>query len=104
MENARLNLLRRSSVDRPKHVSLHSNAQLRFALYLSCETRGAQTMMAMGVDTRLQDPIDGVVYQIVEPNGQWVSYSKIDYIRTRKGNEKAGTLSLKKAEEWGFKL
>ena len=62
------------------------------------------TMMAMGVDTRLQDPIDGVVYQIVESNGQWVSYSKIDYIRTRKGNEKAGTLSLKKAEEWGFKL
>jgi hypothetical protein len=45
---------------------------------------------------------EGTVYQVVVPDGKWVPYETLSYIRTRRGDEKKGDLSLVKAEEAGF--
>jgi hypothetical protein len=57
----------------------------------------------IGLDCAFQDD-EGVVYQIVEPTGTFVTFEKISYIRTRRPEETKGTLSMKKAEELGFKV
>ncbi len=45
---------------------------------------------------------DGVVYQIVKPNGTFVAFRDRGFVRTKRADEKSGTLSVKKAEEAGF--
>lgn len=61
-------------------------------------------MADIGVNKFIQDPSDMTVYQIVVPQGRFVHFDTISYIRTRKENEERGDLSLKKAEEAGFNL
>jgi hypothetical protein len=61
-------------------------------------------MKDLGLETFVQDPTTLLVYQIVKPNGNFVYYRDIDYIRTKKTEEKAGSLSAKKAQEAGFVL
>lgn len=61
-------------------------------------------MKKLGIDTFLQDPETGVVFQIVKPTGTFMYYKEIDYIRTKKEGERQGSLSMKKAEEAGFVL
>lgn len=61
-------------------------------------------MLEMGVDQFVQDSETKIVYQTTKPNGVFVYYKVIDYIRTKKENERAGSLSVKKAEEAGFTL
>lgn len=51
----------------------------------------------LGVDSFFQDK-DGTVYKVIVPKGSFVSFKHIDYVRTRRGDEKLGTLSLKEAE------
>ena len=55
----------------------------------------------IGIGGYFQDP-EGTVYKVVEPEGKFVTYDKISYIRTRRMDEKRGDLSLKEAEEAGF--
>jgi len=55
----------------------------------------------IGIGGMFQDE-DKTVYQIVIPDGKFVHYEKIGYIRTRRVDEKKGDLSLKKAQESGF--
>lgn len=57
----------------------------------------------MGIDAMFQGP-DGIVYQITEPEGKWVTFEKTSYIRTKRPDEARGDLSVKKAEEAGFKV
>ena len=60
------------------------------------------TVMAdIGINNFVQD-IDGTVYQVVVPQGRFVHFDAISYIRTRKEGEERGDLSLKKAEEAGY--
>lgn len=61
-------------------------------------------MTALGYGTALQDPLTGAVYQIVKPNGTFMYYRDIDYVRTALEGERAGTLSKKTAESLGFIL
>jgi len=56
-----------------------------------------------GNDFMFQDE-DGIVYQIIKPTKTVVIYKEVDYIRTKKENEKTATLSLKKAQEAGFEM
>jgi hypothetical protein len=56
-----------------------------------------------GVGHTFQDP-EGIVYQIVEPDGKWVSFDKYSIDRTKRPGEERGSLSVKKAEELGFKV
>jgi len=56
-----------------------------------------------GVDSYFQDD-EGTVYKVVCPAGRWVKFDTVSYLRTRRGEEKAGTLSQKEAEGAGFKV
>ena len=47
---------------------------------------------------------DGVVYKIVTPTGRWVKFDTVSYLRTKRGDERQGTLSVKEATEHGFEI
>lgn len=57
----------------------------------------------VGLNGYFQDE-EGTVYKIVEPEGKFVTYDKISYVRTRRLTEKRGDLSLKEAEEAGYNV
>lgn len=56
------------------------------------------------VGTYIQDAETGLVYKTVVPNGTFIYFKKLDYVRTAKEGERAGTLSKKEAEGAGFKV
>lgn len=62
------------------------------------------SMADLGLDAYVQDPETKLVYKIVKPKGTFTYYRDIDYVRTAKEGERAGTLSKKEAEEKGFSL
>lgn len=45
---------------------------------------------------------EGIVYQMVEPNGTFVAYHKLGINRTKRKDEKKGSLSMKAAKELGY--
>jgi len=54
-----------------------------------------------GIGSYFQDD-EGVVYKVVVPSGRWVMFDTISYVRTRRGEESKGSLSVKEAKEAGF--
>lgn len=63
-----------------------------------------KVMLELGVGETFQAS-DGTVFKVQEPTGTFISFKRIDYVRTRKEGEKGGNyLSKKEAEELGFKL
>lgn len=55
------------------------------------------------VGAKFQDPSTKLVYKIIEPEGTFIEFTKIGYLRTRKEGEKGGNYMAKKeAEELGF--
>ena len=58
----------------------------------------------LGIGGTFQDLEDGTVFQVVEPDGKFVTFEKISYIRTKREGEKRGTLSIVKAREAGFNV
>jgi hypothetical protein len=58
----------------------------------------------VGVGNYFQDPTDGTVFKLVEPEGRFVNYERFGYNRTRRKDEKRGDLSMKEAQEAGFKV
>lgn len=63
-----------------------------------------QIMLELKVGTYLQDSVTGAVYKIVKPNGTFMYYRDIDFVRTALPGEDRGTLSKKEAQEMGFIL
>lgn len=57
----------------------------------------------IGVGGYFQDD-EGTVYKIVVPTGEFVHFKTIGYERTRRPGEKHGSLSLKEAQEAGFRV
>ena len=57
----------------------------------------------IGLNGYFQDN-EGTVYKIVEPEGKFVTFDKISYVRTRRLDEKRGDLSIKDAEAAGFNV
>lgn len=57
----------------------------------------------VGVNGYFQDE-QGIVYKVVEPEGKFVTYDRISYVRTKRPHEKRGDLSMKEAETAGFTL
>jgi hypothetical protein len=47
---------------------------------------------------------DGTVVKVVSPNGKFISFDRIDFVRTKREGEVKGSLSKKEAEEMGFVL
>jgi len=66
-------------------------------LQASCEAVAKE----IGLGTMFQDA-QGTVYRIVVPEGRYVHFDKYGYERTRRGDEKSGSLSLKDARAAGF--
>lgn len=60
------------------------------------------SMTDLGLGTYVQDLESGLVYKVTKPTGTFMYYRDIDYVRTAKATERAGTLSKKEAEEAGF--
>lgn len=58
----------------------------------------------IGVGEMFQDPATTTVYEVAKPKGRFVEYFDIDYNRTAVGEERSGTLSMKRAQERGFKV
>lgn len=56
----------------------------------------------VGINGYFQDD-EGVVYKPVIPDGKFVYFEKISYVRTRRAHETRGDLSMKEAEGAGFK-
>jgi hypothetical protein len=61
----------------------------------------ADVQKEIGINGYFQDP-EGTVYKIVIPDGKFVYFEHVSYVRTRRMNEKRGDLSLKEAKEAGF--
>lgn len=57
----------------------------------------------VGLNGFFQDT-EGTVYKVVEPEGRFVNYEKISYVRTRRLDEARGSLSLKEAEAAGYNV
>lgn len=55
----------------------------------------------IGIGGYFQDDT-GTVFKITAPEGRFVNYEKISYVRTKRHGEQRGTLSIKEAEEKGF--
>lgn len=58
----------------------------------------------LGLGFMFQDPNTGAVYKIVRPEGRFVTFPEIGYVRTRIKalGEKQGGLSLSAAKEAGY--
>lgn len=65
-----------------------------------------QVAQEVGVGNYFQDPSDGTVYKIVKPEGTFIQYKDIGFVRTRRGHlgESRADLSMKEAESAGFEL
>jgi hypothetical protein len=57
----------------------------------------------IGINGYFQDD-QGIVYKVVVPDGKFVYFEHISYIRTRRPHEKRGDLSMKEAETAGYKV
>lgn len=57
----------------------------------------------IGINGYFQDE-EGTVYKVVIPEGKFVTFEHISYVRTRRLDEKRGDLSLKEAQEAGFNV
>ena len=57
----------------------------------------------IGIGGHFQDP-EGIVYQLEECEGKFVYFDKYEVKRTRRLDERAGSLSLKKAGELGYNV
>jgi hypothetical protein len=57
----------------------------------------------IGINGYFQDE-QGICYKVVIPDGKFVYFDHISYVRTRRPHEKRGDLSMKEAEDAGFKV
>jgi hypothetical protein len=57
----------------------------------------------IGINGYFQDH-EGTVYKAVVPDGKFVYFEKISYVRTKRAGEERGSLSVKEAKEAGFNI
>ena len=57
-----------------------------------------EVLNILGVNHFFKDA-EGTIYKVVVPSGSFISFKHIDFVRTRRGMEKVGSLSLKEAEK-----
>ncbi len=57
----------------------------------------------VGINGYFQDDA-GIVYKVVIPDGKFVYFEHISYVRTRRPHETRGDLSMKEAANAGFKV
>lgn len=57
----------------------------------------------IGINGYFQDD-EGLVYKILVPEGKFVKFESLSYVRTKRPKEQRGDLSMKEAEAAGFTL
>ena len=57
----------------------------------------------MGINGHFSDA-EGTVYQVTESEGKFIYFDKFEVKRTRRKDERAGSLSLTKARELGYNV
>lgn len=57
-----------------------------------------------GIGNYFQDPSDGTVFKIITPTGRYVKFDPVSYLRTKRGDERQGTLSQTEAKANGFEI
>jgi hypothetical protein len=63
-----------------------------------------ELMAEIGIGSHFQDPEDGTVFQIVKPSGTFISFDDVAYERTKRNGEVKGSMSMKRADELGYKI
>lgn len=63
-----------------------------------------ELMLEIKPGTMFQDEETGLVYKIEVPSGTFITFKKVDYVRTKKAGETKGSLSKSDAEAAGFVL
>ena len=71
------------------------------AYYEEVDKAIADVVAEIGIDGMFQGS-DGCVYKVAKAKGKYVPYKDVEYVRTKRPDEKAGTLSVKEAKERGF--
>lgn len=66
--------------------------------YDELNTQLEEVLTVLGVDSFFKDK-EGTVYKVVVPKGSYVGFKHIDFVRTKRGMEKVGSLSQKEAKE-----
>ena len=73
------------------------------AIYEEMDNIINQLVKEHGVDFAFQAE-DGIVYKLAQAKGQYVTFKQYEVLRTKRPDERAGTLSVKEAESLGFKV
>ena len=63
-----------------------------------------EILQEIGIGGYFQDPETKLVYKVKKPTGTFISFDEIGYDRTKKTEEKKGSLSKKEAQEAGYEL
>lgn len=84
-------------------LELEKQKELAKQIYKKLNEATEALAEEIGIGGHFQDA-EGTVYQIVEPAGTFIEYHKVSYERTKRGEEKRGTLSVKRAKELGYDI
>jgi lipoate-protein ligase B len=71
--------------------------------YADLETATIELIAEHGLNSYFQDEHQ-IVYKLVECDGRWVKFDRVGYVRTKRPDEKSGSLSVKEAKEHGFQI
>jgi hypothetical protein len=88
-----------------KFVSLEKQKEEIKKFFEELSDTMAELQKEIGLNGMFQDN-EGTVYKIVEPDGKYVQFDKVSYLRTRRLHEERSPLPLaiKEAEAAGFNV
>jgi hypothetical protein len=86
-----------------RFVALEKQKQEVKKFYESLKEATEAVAKEIGINGYFQDE-EGIVYKVVIPDGKFVTFDKISYVRTRRMDEARGDLSLKEAESAGYSV
>jgi hypothetical protein len=87
-----------------RFVELERQKDMVKKYFLDLKEATEAVVKEVGINGMFQDPSDGTVFKLVIPDGKFVTFDHVSYVRTRRAHEKRGDLSLKEAESAGFTL
>ena len=85
-------------------IDLSKRAEVAAETLKTLNAEKDRIALELGIGSHFQDPKDKTVFQIIVPNGAFMTYKKVAYERTKREGEFKGTLSVKKAKELGYGL
>ena len=88
-----------------RFISLEKQKEQVKKFFESLSEAIAEVQKEVGTNGYFQDE-EGTVYKIVEPDGKYVPFEKLSYLRTRRLSEERSPLplALKEAEAAGFNV